>query len=76
KSFTGNLGAASGLVEAMSSLLAIRENQLFGTLNYETPDPDCPIRISRECGNPGDSVLNLSITPQGQASAVIIRRFS
>ncbi|MEC8241544.1 MAG: beta-ketoacyl-[acyl-carrier-protein] synthase family protein, partial [Planctomycetota bacterium] len=73
KSFTGNLGAASGLVEAISSLLAIRENQLFGTLNYETPDPDCPIRISRECGNPGDSVLNLSITPQGQASAVIIR---
>jgi len=76
KSYTGNVGAASGMIEAASSLLAINENQLFGTLNYETPDPDCPVAISSHPAEPGDSFLNLSITPQGQASAVVIRRFS
>ncbi len=75
KSYTGNLGAASGMVEAVSSLLAINDNQLFGTLNYETPDPDCPVKVSSQLAEPGDSFLNLSITPQGQASAVVVRRF-
>ena len=73
KSFTGNLGAGSGIVEIISSVLAINHQQMFDTLNCESPDPKCPVRVSTRTDSPGRSVLNLNITPQGQASAVIIQ---
>ena len=73
KSYMGNLGAAGGMVEIVTSLLALKEQSLFPTLNYGTPDPDCPIHVVSEATDPGTSFVNLSITPQGQASAVVIR---
>jgi 3-oxoacyl-[acyl-carrier-protein] synthase II len=77
KSFFGNLGAAGGLVELISSLLAQREGHLFRTLNYETPDPECPVHVVTAADSPpGETFINLSITPLGQASAVVIRRMS
>lgn len=72
KSYFGNLGAASGMVELIASLLAISKGKLFPTLNYETPDADCPINVVRDHEqSPGESVLNLNYTPQGQASALL-----
>ena len=75
KSYFGNLGAGSGTVELIASLLAFQHNRLFPVLNYETPDPDCPINVVVD-GNtpPGDSVLNLNVTPQAQASALLVSR--
>ena len=73
KSYFGNLGAASGLVELIASVLALRNGKLFPILNYETPDPACPIVAAKAGASPGRSVLNLSVTPQGQASAVMVR---
>jgi 3-oxoacyl-[acyl-carrier-protein] synthase II len=73
KSYFGNLGAAGGLVELISSLLALREKSLFPILNYETPDPACPILAAKAGMDPGRSVLNVNVTPQGQASAVLVR---
>ena len=74
KSYFGNLGAASGMVELIASLLAIQHQQLFRTLNYDTPDPDCPIQLAHDADqSPGTSVLNLNYTPQGQASALLAR---
>jgi 3-oxoacyl-[acyl-carrier-protein] synthase II len=73
----GNLGAGSGMVEMIASILALENNQLFPIANYETPDPACPINAVREFGQPaGNSFLNLNCSPQGQASAVIIRKAS
>src|SRR5206468_4222999 len=43
KSAFGNLGAAGGMVELIASLLALRAGHLFPTLNYESPDPACPL---------------------------------
>lgn len=75
KSYMGNLGAAGGLVELIASILALRQGTLFPILNYETPDPLCPIHAVRTGDEPaGDSFLKASVTPQGQASAVLIRR--
>jgi 3-oxoacyl-[acyl-carrier-protein] synthase II len=76
KSYFGNLGAGSGLVELIASVLAMRQGKLFPILNYETPDPACPIAAAKEGMSPGRSVLNLSVTPQGQASAVMVRAWS
>ena len=76
KSYFGNLGAGSGLVELIASLLAMQHDRLFPILNYATPDPECPIAAVRNGdGRPGASFVNLNVTPQGQASAVMVRRF-
>ena len=45
KSYFGNLGAGSGLVELIASTLALGHGNLFATLNYETPDPRCDIAV-------------------------------
>ncbi|HTQ38243.1 MAG TPA: beta-ketoacyl-[acyl-carrier-protein] synthase family protein [Pirellulales bacterium] len=76
KSYFGNLGAGSGMIELIASLLALSNGKLFPVLNYETPDPECPIRVvapHNSSASPGHSFLNLSVTPQGQASGVLVR---
>jgi 3-oxoacyl-[acyl-carrier-protein] synthase II len=74
KSYMGNLGAAGGMVELIASLMALQHGTLFPILNFETPDPDCPIQAAQgDSVAPGNCFLNLSVTPQGQASAVLIR---
>jgi 3-oxoacyl-[acyl-carrier-protein] synthase II len=76
KSYFGNLGGGSGMVELISSLLAIEHETLFPVLNFESPDKDCPISVVHESGtSPGNSFINLNITPQGQASSVLVRKF-
>jgi 3-oxoacyl-[acyl-carrier-protein] synthase II len=43
KSMTGHLLGAAGVVEAIFSVLAIRDQVAPPTTNYETPDPDCDL---------------------------------
>ena len=43
KSMTGHLLGAAGGVEAIFTVLAIRDSMLPPTINYETPDPDCDL---------------------------------
>jgi 3-oxoacyl-[acyl-carrier-protein] synthase II len=76
KGHFGNLGAAGGTVELIGSLLALQHDQLFSILNYETPDPDCPIHAAVAGAPPGDSFVNVNFSPVGQASAVVVRRFA
>ncbi len=40
---TGHLLGASGGVEAIFTVLAIKNSILPPTINYETPDPDCDL---------------------------------
>jgi 3-oxoacyl-[acyl-carrier-protein] synthase II len=75
KSYMGNLGAGSGMVELMASLLALEHGSLFPILNLEHPDADCPIRALREPEPAGNCFMNLNVSPQGQASALVIRQF-
>jgi 3-oxoacyl-[acyl-carrier-protein] synthase II len=76
KSHFGNLGAGSGMVELVASVLALGQGRLFPVLNYQTPDPECPVAAVTDAATPsGDSFVNLSVTPQGQASSVLIRRY-
>ena len=78
KGHIGNLGAGSGTVELIASLMAMRADKLFPVLNYETADPECPVAVVRpgDSPSPGSSVLNVNVTPQGQASALLIRSWS
>jgi 3-oxoacyl-[acyl-carrier-protein] synthase II len=69
----GNLGAGSGLVECIASLLALGRGELFPLLNYETADAECPIRPARSGDPSGDLFVSAAITPQGQSGALVIR---
>ncbi|MEZ6094087.1 MAG: beta-ketoacyl-[acyl-carrier-protein] synthase family protein [Pirellulaceae bacterium] len=77
KSYMGNLGAGSGMVEAIASILSLNEQTLFPILNYDSPASTCPINGVREIKkHDGNSFLNLNVSPQGQASAVVMQRLS
>jgi len=77
KSYFGNLGAGSGMVELAASLLALQHDRLFRVLNYETPDPKCPVTpVTEGCVPPGDSFVAVNVTPQGQAAALLVRRLT
>lgn len=77
KSYFGNLGAGGGVVEMIGSLLALREGVTPRTLNYRTPDPECPLPVVDQSGVPaGDSFLAANVTPQGQAVAVVAARYA
>ncbi len=77
KSYQGNLGAGAGVAELIASVLSLRSGVLFPILNYETPDPACPVAAVRSRDVPaGNSFLNVNVTPQGQASAILVRHFS
>jgi len=43
KSMTGHLLGATGAVEAIFSVLTIRDGVIPPTINYETPDPECDL---------------------------------
>ena len=76
KSHFGNLGAGSGMVELVASVLALGHGRLFPVLNYQTPDPECPVAAVTDSQTPaGASFINLSVTPQGQASAALIAAY-
>ncbi len=74
KSYFGNLGGATGVVELVGSLLALREQIVPATLNYERRDPECPVQVV--AGQPLEApqqvaaVTNHSST--GQAASVVL----
>lgn len=43
KSMTGHIMGATGAIESVFSLLAIRDQVCPPTINYEEPDPDCDL---------------------------------
>lgn len=43
KSMVGHCLGAAGALEAVASVLSVRENRIPPTINYETPDPDCDL---------------------------------
>ena len=80
KSYFGALGAGSGVVELIGSLLALDPagplaGKLPATLNHAEPDPECPIKVAATPGVPtGDVFLKVNTTPQGQAAALCVRK--
>lgn len=75
KSFLGNSGAAAGMLELISSLLALRQGVIPMTLNYDEPDPDCqPLNIvsGEPMATSNRVFLKVNVTRKGQASAVVV----
>jgi len=74
KSYMGNLGAGADMAELAASLLALKHKTLPGTLNYEFPDPHCPVTVTRETTvTTKPNVLKIGFTEMGQCAAVVCR---
>ena len=75
KSYFGNLGAASGLVEIDRQRAGARATagcSRCSTTKRPTRGANC--RWPVEEAEAGASFLNVNVTPQGQASAVVIAK--
>ena len=74
KSYFGNLGAAGGAMEMAVSVLALSAGLVPATLNYERPDPACPLRVVRgePLSCPASPALLINWTGIGQAAAVVL----
>ena len=74
KSYFGNLGAGTGAVESIVSVLALKEGRIPVTLNYATPDPECPVRVIHDeaLAVKQPTALMLNIANTGQAVAVVL----
>ncbi len=76
KSYFGDLGAGSGAVELVISVLALVHDRVPPTLNYQAPDAACPVNVIHGSplvgASPTAVVLNHSST--GQAAAVALTR--
>ena len=77
KSMIGHSGAGAGGVEAVASVLTIRDNMLPPTINYEHPDPDCDLDyVPNEArSHEVDVVLSNSFGLGGQNAALVLRRW-
>tara|TARA_B100001123_G_C15338912_1_gene1033949 strand:+ start:4201 stop:5451 length:1251 start_codon:yes stop_codon:yes gene_type:complete len=77
KSMTGHLLGASGAIEAIACILAIRDNTVPPTINYEKPDPECDLDyVPNEARNVNVSVcLNNSFGFGGHNAVLVIREF-
>ena len=77
KSATGHLLGAAGAVEAIFSILAIRDQVAPPTTNYHTPDPECDLdyvpNTARKVAI--ESALSNSFGFGGTNGSLIFRRF-
>lgn len=75
KSYIGSLGAGSGITELIASLVGQKHRLVPPTLNYEEPDPDCPIAVLSGEPRPveQDYFVKLGFTEMGQCAAVVLR---
>lgn len=74
KSFFGDLGASSGAVEMLASVLALQHGRVPRTLNYQEADPECPVNVIRDESLAVEKkvALVLSQNEFGGAAAMVI----
>jgi len=77
KSMTGHLIGGAGGVEAVISVLAIRDGAMPPTINYEHPDPDCDLDYlpNQARQAPVEAALSNSLGFGGHNATLIFRKF-
>lgn len=77
KSMTGHLLGAAGGIEAIASVLALKEQILPPTINYEEPDPDCDLDyVPNEARKVSiDAALSNSLGFGGHNATIVFRKY-
>ncbi|MCB8945180.1 MAG: beta-ketoacyl-ACP synthase II [Ardenticatenaceae bacterium] len=77
KSMLGHTVGTAGAIEAVISLLTIRDNMIHPTINYATPDPECDLNYvpNQAQAAPVDVVLSNSFGMGGQNVSLVIGRW-
>ena len=77
KSMTGHIMAATGAIEAVFCVLAIRDQMVPPTINYETPDPECDLDYvpNHSRPHPVSVCLNNAFGFGGHNAVLVIKAF-
>ncbi len=77
KSMTGHMMGGAGAVEAAACVLAVAEDAIPPTINYQVPDPDCDLdcvpNVARRTRV--EAALSNSIGLGGHNAAVVFKKF-
>ena len=78
KSMTGHLLGGAGGLEAGFSVLALRDQMIPPTINYETPDPDCDLDYVPNQARPArlEYILSNSFGFGGTNAALLFQRYA
>jgi 3-oxoacyl-(acyl-carrier-protein) synthase len=78
KSMTGHMMGATGALEAIFCVQALREGILPPTIHYETPDPECDLDYIPNQARPAqiNVVLSNAFGFGGHNAVLVIRRYS
>ncbi len=76
KSMTGHLLGASGAVEAILTVCALRDQFAPPTIGYQVPDPECDLDIVANAGKSmtGDYAMSNSLGFGGHNGSILFRR--
>ncbi len=77
KSMTGHLLGASGAVEAMFCVLALKDGFVPATINYQVPDPACDLDVVPNEGRKADikTALSNSLGFGGHNTCLVFRKW-
>ena len=77
KSFYGNLGAGGGAVDLIVAALAVAHDIIPPSLNYERPDPECPVAVVAGKPKSADvrAVVSTAFTTAGQVGSLVLKKF-
>ncbi len=80
KSMTGHLLGAAGAIEAIATVLAVKNDIIPPTINFTTPDPAIDQRLNLTHNKAQKRVVNAAISNTfgfgGHNAAVIVKKFS
>ena len=78
KSMTGHLLGAAGAVAAIATILAIKNDRVPPTINFENPDPECDLNYT--FNKPQDRQVNVGVSNAfgfgGHNTTVVFRKYS